>query len=319
MDEALYGPDGFYQRPGAGAGRRRDFLTSPEVGPLFGALLGRALDTWWDELGRPEPFTVYDVGAGPGTLGRSIRRAQPRCGPALDHVLVDCGAGLAAERADTGLRCLGALPDELGTAVVIANELLDNLPVDIAVRHPDAWSVVRVADGKEVLDDADEATRALLDRVWPDAPAGVRVPVAVGARRWLTSTLDALDAGRVLVIDYGASTPELGRRQGRWLRAYADHAVSHDPLVDLGHRDITADVPVDQLADVRAPDLDRSQADALVAWGLPELVDEGRRRWEASRSRPDLDAMEGRSRVTEAEALTDPMGLGGFRVLEWVV
>jgi SAM-dependent MidA family methyltransferase len=45
MDDALYGPEGFYMRPdGGSAGRRGDFLTSPEVGPLFGAVLARAID-----------------------------------------------------------------------------------------------------------------------------------------------------------------------------------------------------------------------------------------------------------------------------------
>ncbi|MEZ5178060.1 MAG: hypothetical protein R2746_07215, partial [Acidimicrobiales bacterium] len=89
--QALYAPGlGFYTS-GGGAGRRRDFLTSPEVGPLFGAVLARALDAWWDELGRPDPFPVVDAGAGPGTLARSVLAAEPRCTPALRLVLVEVG------------------------------------------------------------------------------------------------------------------------------------------------------------------------------------------------------------------------------------
>src|SRR3954469_12037232 len=77
--QALYAPElGFYTR-GGGAGRRRDFLTSPEVGPLFGAVLANALDTWWDELGQPGRFPVVDAGAGPGTLARSILASEARC------------------------------------------------------------------------------------------------------------------------------------------------------------------------------------------------------------------------------------------------
>lgn len=56
---ALYGQHGFYTR-GGGAGRRRDFLTSPEVGSLFGAVLARALDAWWIDVGRPDPFVVAE-------------------------------------------------------------------------------------------------------------------------------------------------------------------------------------------------------------------------------------------------------------------
>jgi len=59
MREALYGENGFYTRPDGGhAGRRGDFLTSPEVGPLFGAVIANYLDAEWARLGRPEQFTV---------------------------------------------------------------------------------------------------------------------------------------------------------------------------------------------------------------------------------------------------------------------
>src|SRR5688572_12961826 len=72
MHEALYGADGFYRRRG-GAGRRgADFITSPEVGPLFGAVFANALDAWWDELGRPDPYVVVEGGAGRGALRDAI-------------------------------------------------------------------------------------------------------------------------------------------------------------------------------------------------------------------------------------------------------
>ena len=78
---ALYGPNGFYTRPDGGrAGRRRgDFITSSEVGPLFGVVLARYLDDVWRTLGEPSPFVVVDAGAGPGTLARTIAAAAPAC------------------------------------------------------------------------------------------------------------------------------------------------------------------------------------------------------------------------------------------------
>ncbi|HEX2575995.1 MAG TPA: SAM-dependent methyltransferase, partial [Aquihabitans sp.] len=89
VDHALYTPGlGFYTS-GRGAGRRRDFLTSPEVGPLFGAVVATALDRWWDELGRPDPYHVVEAGAGPGTLARAVLAAAPRCAGALRLVLVE--------------------------------------------------------------------------------------------------------------------------------------------------------------------------------------------------------------------------------------
>ena len=100
MEAALYDEtEGFYATTG-GAGRRGDFLTSPEVGPLFGAVLARALDQWWKELGRPDPFVVVEAGAGPATLARSVLAAQPACGPALRYVLVERSAVQRARHAD---------------------------------------------------------------------------------------------------------------------------------------------------------------------------------------------------------------------------
>src|SRR5262245_32075045 len=91
---ALYGRSGFYCRAGGGrAGRRGGaFLTSPEVGPLFGAVLARYLDAQWDLLDRVAPFTVVDAGAGPGTLARTVLAARPRCAPALRYIAVEISA-----------------------------------------------------------------------------------------------------------------------------------------------------------------------------------------------------------------------------------
>ena len=75
MEAALYGPDGFYEREGGGAGRRADFLTAPEVGPLFGAVLARALDAWSDGAENHQP----DEGE---SRDQTIARHElARCGP----------------------------------------------------------------------------------------------------------------------------------------------------------------------------------------------------------------------------------------------
>jgi SAM-dependent MidA family methyltransferase len=98
VDAALYDAGGFYAS-GASAGRRGDFLTSPEVGPLFGAVVARALDAWWVGLGRPDPYVVVEAGAGPGTLARAVLAARPACATALRYVLVE---RTAAQRARHG-------------------------------------------------------------------------------------------------------------------------------------------------------------------------------------------------------------------------
>ena len=86
--------------PAGPAGRRGDFITSPEVGPLFGAVVARALDTWWREVGEPDPFVVVEAGAGPGTLCRTVLAASPACAPALRYVLVERSARCANSTGD---------------------------------------------------------------------------------------------------------------------------------------------------------------------------------------------------------------------------
>src|SRR4051794_41453983 len=91
MERALYGPDGFFSG-GRGAGRDRDFITSPELGPLFAAVMARALDQWWGELGRPGPFTVGGFGAGSGSFARDVAVPEPPRAGALRYQTLEVGS-----------------------------------------------------------------------------------------------------------------------------------------------------------------------------------------------------------------------------------
>ena len=360
LERALYDADGgFYEAGGRAGGRHGDFLTSPEVGPLFGAVVARALDAWWRSMGAPDPFVVVEAGAGPGTLCRTVLAAGPDCAPALRYVLVERSVAqrrlhaatlhledpaLAFAPVDpdteapvagspTGPICvsLAELPRIAGPAVVLANELLDNLPFGLAERGAGGWREVRVdldpsasSAGRggrlvERLVPLDPERAAMLDRLAPAAPAGGRVPVQDAARAWLREALAVAGArGRVVVIDYAAPTAALAARpQGEWLRTYRGHARGEAPLDALGAQDVTCEVAVDQLALVRPPVSDTRQADWLRAHGIDDLVAEGRRVWAERGHLGDLAALTARSRLAEVEALLDPEGLGAFRVLEW--
>jgi SAM-dependent MidA family methyltransferase len=156
--------------------------------------------------------------------------------------------------------------------------------------------------------------------VAPDTPPSGRIPLQDGARTWLREALEAVARGRVVAVDYLDTTPSLARRPWtEWVRTYRAHGRGGHPLEELGRQDVTCEVAWDQLARTRPPSLARSQADFLRAHGLEELAEEARLRWRAGASRGGLDALAARSRVTEAQALADPAGLGGFGVLEWEV
>jgi len=339
MDLALYDPEsGFYAAAGA-AGRRGDFITSPEVGPLFGAVVARALDERWNEWGEPDPFVVIEAGAGVATLAIAVLAAQPVCAAALRYVLVERSAALRARQADhleledpalafapdraedddgdirapelaTGpiVVSLDSMPRLHGRSVVVANELLDNLAVDLLERRDGRWFEVRVG-----LDNG-ELVEALVPGEGPDLDVsdGARVPVQKATRQWVR---EARECGVVLAFDYADTTASMANRDpAEWLRTYRGHHRGGVPLHDLGSQDITCEVAIDQLP---APTRVSAQSDWLRAHGIDDLVKEGRRIWEERKHIADLAAMRARSRVNEADAILDPDGLGGFCVMEW--
>jgi SAM-dependent MidA family methyltransferase len=123
-----------------------------------------------------------------------------------------------------------------------------------------------------------------------------------------------------VVIDYSSTTAAMAARPKReWLRTYRGHDRGDHELRDPGSQDITCEVALDQLADVRPPDAVRTQAQWLALHGIDELVEEGRRLWREGAATGDLAALKARSRIREAEALTDPTGLGAFTVAEWLL
>jgi SAM-dependent MidA family methyltransferase len=344
MAEALYGEGGFFAS-GHGAGRAgRDFVTSPETGPLFGVCVARALDRLWRALGRPDPLLVVEAGAGNGRLAREVLRAEPECRHALRYVLVERSATLrnaqrellAIEPVDEALGPFVRRDDEerpvpaaaagpvctsleelpalaASGAIVLANELLDNLPFGIAVSDGDRWLEVRV--GSEGPDAFHEVLVPVDADLGPVAAAGTRMPIPRGLQEWWRECEGVVQEGFVLLIDYITTLAELAGRP--WLRTYRQHARGTGPLDVPGEQDITADVVLEQLETAAPfPRLRTDgQADWLGALGIDELVEAGIKVWEAGAAEGGLEAVAGRSRASEAAALTDPAGLGAHRVV----
>ncbi len=313
VDTALYHPEtGFYSASGHAGGARGDFITSPEVGPLFGAVLARALDQWWIDQGRPDPYRIVEVGSGPGTLLRSILAAEPACAVAWELTSVERSARQRQLQSDLVTRGVAVRPDlgEVTGAVVIANEVLDNVPFRVVERDATGWL-------EWYVDPANKLERRPAELpAWFAAP-GVApseiVPLLEGARA-LVGDILAAEPARLVAFDYGtATTAELAARGG-WLRTYAAHRRGSDPFAAVGQTDITTDICVDQLP---GQPVVMSQARFLKRWGIEELVAQGRAQWEREAARPTVGSLLARSRVREAEALCAPDGLGGFLALQW--
>jgi SAM-dependent MidA family methyltransferase len=318
MSLALYGEGGFYQTGGK-AGRRGDFITSPEVGPLFAAVIARYLDDCWNELGCPSSFDVVEVGAGPGTLARGIRDAQPKCMSAMKYVAVEVSATQRDLHPDF-VESVEAFPQREITGVVLANELLDNLPFKLFV-FDGTWKEAFVALGDggkfvEVLRDVADIPSVLPKT----ASLGARAPIQTAARDWLAMVSTRLGRGRILIFDYcSASTSEVAASPWReWLRTYKDHGRGEHYLANPGSQDITVQVMLDQLQNSFSTLTISQQSDWLNHWGIEQLVDEGNQYWENHKHAPNVAAMKMQSRANEAKALTDELGLGCFEVIEVV-
>ncbi len=367
VEVALYGSGGFFAS-GHGAGRGTDaigadriggdFITSPEIGPVFGALVAAALDRWWGDLERPDPYLVVEAGAGRGRLASDVMRARPQCLAALRYVLVERSAVLRdAQRAllrleppdeafgpyvasagsdapepvpESGpvVTSLDELPGVELDGVVIANELLDNLPFGIARYSGSGWEEVRVGlDGTgafvEVVVPALPADALALAHVTAGlVPAvGDRLPIPRGLDDWLRRTAAILRRGYVVLIDtMDTAAGTLARDTGAWLRTYRGHASAGPALADPGSRDLVADVVTEQLRHAAADAgfavlTDTTQAAWLDDLGIAGMVDRGRTLWEERAAVGDLAALEARSVASQAAALTDPAGLGAHRVV----
>jgi NADH dehydrogenase [ubiquinone] 1 alpha subcomplex assembly factor 7 len=312
MELALYGPDGYYERPPIGS--EGDFVTSPHVHPVFGELLAAAIRELHTALGRPTPLRLQEVGGGDGTLAHELMDALDDL--SFDYVVVERSAGARqALSAIEGLRVRTDL--EAGAHVVLAHELLDNLPFRRVRATGDGPREVRIALGAddlpiEVLTEAGEELRTVAGGLAP----GEEAVVPDGALAFVSELGAALEHGYALVIDYGSVGSAGGRPHG-----YRDHLEVGDLLHDPGEADITAGVDFALVAEharrnglVAFPSV--TQREALVALGFDRWS-----RGERRRQVELLDRREGRSAVnawsgrSRASLLVDPTALGRHRWL----
>jgi SAM-dependent MidA family methyltransferase len=290
-ERALYGQDGFFRRHRPGA----HFRTSVHASPLFAEAVAR--------LARSAALgAVVDVGAGGGELLRTLRD--------LDPSLTLVGVEVADRPTDlpAAVDWTDKVPDGL-TALLIANEWLDDVPVDVVELTPEGWRLLLVdpATGSEHRGGVpEERDLGWLDRWWPAGAAGDRAEVGWPRDEAWAATVGALRHGLAVAVDYShvrdARPPSgtlTGYRAGRQV-----------PPVPDGSCDLTSHVALDACAAAASEagataTLLTTQRDALRALG----VRGDRTDPPATDPTAYLRALATRG---EAAELTDPAGLGGF-------
>ena len=302
MELALYGRGSFYATPPIGP--RGDFVTSPHVHPVFGELVAAALRELRDGLGRPTPFRITEMGAGDGTLARSLLAAAADLPIAYTAIERSPGARTALSTIE-GIEVRAELVPPVD--VVLGNELLDNLPFRVLRGERE----VRIGRrGEQLIEVLVPPEPGLLAS--PDADHERISPV--GAIALIDTLGRTLERGYALLIDYGG----LGTTGGP-LHGYRDQTIVQDVLADPGATDITAGVDFELIASyagslglVAFPSV--TQRDALLVLGLDRWMhgqlDGQHRSMEAGRGIEAVRTWSGRSR---ASLLIDPGGLGRLR------
>jgi SAM-dependent MidA family methyltransferase len=333
MELALYAPDGgYYRAPTARPGRDGDFITAPELHPIFGATLATAIEEIWRRMGEPTPFVVRELGAGTGALALAI----------LDG-LRDTGSSLLAsivyEPVEVDPRRLDAFATRLADAghddrhrtptagpmvgVILGNEVLDALPVHRVRRRDGVLREIAVdvgGDGRlaevELEVTAEGPVATYLADTGIELVDGQTVELSLGLEPWIADVAADLVRGVLLLIDYGAPAVELYdpvRRRDGTLRAYVRHQVHDDPYRYVGRQDLTAHVDVTAVERAaRAAGLTTigitTQAEALMGLGVEA-------RLQAIQADP-ATTFEDYTLVRAAlMRLLDPAAMGRFRVM----
>ena len=305
MDRALYGPDGFFRRPGPGPAGH--FRTSVHASPLFAEALAVLVGRLDAALGEPDPFDLVDVGAGRGELLTGLLAALPtELAKRVRATGVEIAARPEGLSADVGWT---AEPPPV-TGLLVATEWLDNVPVDIVEVDPDG--VVRYLDEDLALAEPIEpADAAWLARWWPLDPAATGARAEIGAPRdaaWRTAA-GTLDRGLALAVDYGHVA---GRRP-----LFGSLAAFRDGRevapATTGTCDLTCAVAVDSLAS-HVPAMLLKQREALKALGA-----DGARPPIALASTDPPGYVRALARAGAAAELTDAEGLGAhWWLMHWV-
>ena len=260
MALALYQPGlGYYANttpkfghlPSGPSGQGSDFVTAPELTPLFGHTLARQVAQALTATGTDE---IWEFGAGSGALALQLLDALAAHGqPPRRYNIVDLSGSLRErQRATLAAHAervcwVDALPDAL-QGVVLGNEVLDAMPVQLLARVGGVWHERGVVCGEPHGQDGGLA--------WADRPTALRPPLEIEgehdytteihpqAEAFVRTLAERLQRGAAFFLDYGCPEAEYFHPQRHMgtLMCHRAHQSDDDPLADLGQKDITAHV-----------------------------------------------------------------------------
>ena len=330
MELALYAPAlGYYTAGARKFGEAGDFVTAPELSPLFAQCLGFQCREVLGELGGGD---LLEFGAGSGVLAVELLKTLQRHQQLPERYLIlELSPDLRARQQKLigrelpellgRVRWLDGLPESGIRGVVIANEVLDAMPVhrfrmngvaelqeQFVSWRSDVLSTVWDTPSRTLV----QAVDRLVERLEGER-FDYESEINLRAGPWLSALSGALEAGLVLLIDYGWGRGEYyhPQRDRGSLMCHYRHRAHPDPMILTGLQDITAHVDFSLLADAALENGlvvsgYSTQALFLMGCGLEQLVAE---------SSPD-DVQAHMKLVQGVKRLTLPSEMGErFKVL----
>ncbi|NOR67655.1 MAG: SAM-dependent methyltransferase [Woeseiaceae bacterium] len=258
MQLALYSPGlGYYNVGTTKFGAAGDFVTAPELSPLFGRVVARQCESVLKQL---EKGKILELGAGSGRLAVEIlRKLTEMKSPPERYLILEISADLKARQEELiseelpdllqRVEWLSKLPEKFA-GVVIANEVADALPVERFERTDAAVLQMHVTASETGFDwsrkPAPEMLAMAVEKIETDIgealPPGYQSEISLGLPDWIGQIARCLDEGLVLLFDYGVSRREYYsrvRNQG-WLRCHFRHHAHNEPLIYPGIQDLTS-------------------------------------------------------------------------------
>jgi SAM-dependent MidA family methyltransferase len=297
MEMALYTPGlGYYAAGSIKLGSQGDFVTAPEISPLFGATIVQTILPALTHLQEESlPLQILEFGAGSGALAESVLDGLQRLGLKIDsYNILDLSADLIDRQKQRlfqrpeKINWLSELPENF-IGIILANEVLDAMPIDLIVQRNGAWHYKNVGFAKTEQNTSEQFVFCdglrVEDSLLPtqlqkeDFPEGYTTEIHSNGNAWINSLAELLKKGLLLTFDYGFPAHEyyhLQRGQGTLMGHYRHHAIQ-DPFFYPGLCDLTAHV---EWSTITQSAIDHgfdflgytSQASYLLKAGIGELA-----------------------------------------------
>ena len=307
MQMALYEPGlGYYSAGSSKFGEQGDFVTAPEISPLFSRCIARQCQQVLSEVSSTEVWSssIFELGPGTGKMAIDIMRELERNNSLPEtYYLLEPSADLrqrqqlniknAIPHLEERFVWLDHLPEEKIKGVIVANEVIDAMPVKRIVIDNDIKEYAVTCDSRandqiqfqwakrDIDQDLKSELQEMLDTLREPLATPYITEINCNIKPWLNSLNDVLDEGLILISDYGYPRQEYfhpQRRAGTLICHYRHHA-HDDPFLYPGLQDITASVDFTTVAEA-AVDAGlhvsgfTTQAHFLIASGLDQFVSE---------------------------------------------